>query len=123
MNLTKHKSRPTMYPIVHVNITYDSTRAITVTKKDDKEFWVKQYDLETYEQTFEEKIGGYPESFIRTKEVEQNSSGKKYALVYIDDGKFRMRVFGKEQRSEEEIKRTEIDINTLLGINNYTMPI
>ena len=41
MNLTKHKSRPTMYPIVHVNITYDSTRAITVTKKDDKEFWVK----------------------------------------------------------------------------------
>jgi hypothetical protein len=40
-NLTKHKSRPTMYPIVHVNITYDSTRAITVTKKDDKEFWVK----------------------------------------------------------------------------------
>ena len=69
-DLTKHKSRPTMYPIVHVNISYDSTRAITVTKKDDKEFWVKQYDLETYEQTFEEKIGGQPDSFIRTKEVE-----------------------------------------------------
>lgn len=123
MNLTKHKSRPTMYPIVHVNISYDSTRAITVTKKDDKEFWVKQYDLETYEQTFEEKIGGQPDSFIRTKEVEQNATGKRYAIVYIDDGKFRLRVFDKSQRTEEEIKRTEVDINALIGINDYTMPI
>ena len=48
-NLTKHKSRPTMYAIVNVSITYDSTRAITTTKKDDREFWVKMYDLETYE--------------------------------------------------------------------------
>jgi len=57
------------------------------------------------------------------KEVEQNSTGKKYALMYIDDGKFRMRVFEKTQRSEDEIKRTEVDINALIGINNYTMPI
>lgn len=34
-----------------------------------------------------------------------------------------MRVFEKEQRSEDEIKRTEVDINALIGINNYTMPI
>jgi hypothetical protein len=40
-NLTKHKSRSTMYPIVNVMITYDSTRAITVTKKDDHECWIK----------------------------------------------------------------------------------
>lgn len=38
-----------MYPIVTVSITYDQTRAITVTKKDDREFWVKMYDLETYD--------------------------------------------------------------------------
>jgi hypothetical protein len=80
---------------VTVSISYDSTRAITITKKDDKEFWVKMYDLETYEQTFEEKIGGLPNSYIRTKEVEQNATGKKYALVYIDDGNFKMRVFDK----------------------------
>jgi hypothetical protein len=48
-NLTKHKSRPTMYPIVNVMISYDSTRAITVTKKDDHECWIKMYDLETYD--------------------------------------------------------------------------
>lgn len=53
-NLTKHKALPTMYAIVSVVISYDSTRAITTTKKDDREFWVKMYDLETYEVTFEE---------------------------------------------------------------------
>jgi hypothetical protein len=31
---------------------------VTVTRKNDTEYWVKQYDLESYEITFEEKIGG-----------------------------------------------------------------
>lgn len=52
-NLTKHQTVATMYPIVSVSITYDSTRAITVTKKDDQEFWVRMYDLETYDKTFD----------------------------------------------------------------------
>jgi hypothetical protein len=39
-------------------ISYDSTRAITVTKRNEKEYYIKMYDLETYEMTFEEKIGG-----------------------------------------------------------------
>ena len=92
-----------MYPIVNVMISYDSTRAITVTKKDDHECWVKMYDLETYDQTFEEKFGGFSDSFIRIKDVEQNSTGKKYSVVYIDDGHFFMRYFDKEQRTEEQI--------------------
>ena len=119
-NLTKHKTRSTMFPIVTIMITYDSTRAITVTKKDEREYWVKMYDLESYEQTFEERISG---SFIRTKEVSQNSSGEKYAIVFIDDGNFRLRYFDKVERSEEEIQQQQVNINKLLGINNYTMPI
>jgi hypothetical protein len=39
-------------------ITNDSTKAITVTKRNNSEYYVKQYDLETYDMTFEEKIGG-----------------------------------------------------------------
>ena len=112
-----------MYAIVNVSITYDSTRAITTTKKDDREFWVKMYDLETSDLTFEEQVGGLPNSFIRLKEVEQNSTGKKYAFVYIDDGNFKMRYFDKKQRTNDEIARTEVDINKLIGINNFTMPI
>ena len=69
-NLTKSKLVVTLYPIVTCIITYDSTRAITVTKKDDREFWVRMYDLETYGKTFDEQIGGQPEDYIRLKEVE-----------------------------------------------------
>ena len=47
-----------MYPIISLIITYDSSRAITVTKKNEQEYFVKMYDLETYDQTFEEQIGG-----------------------------------------------------------------
>ena len=36
------------------------------------------------------------------KDVEQNSAGNKYAIAYIDDGKFKLRVFDKEPRTEEE---------------------
>ena len=112
-----------MYPIVSCMITYDSTRAITVTKKDDREFWVRMYDLETYEKTFNEQIGGEATSFIRLKEIEQNYAGNKYAMVFIDDGNFRLRVFGKVERPIEQALREELNINKLLGINDYTMPI
>lgn len=51
-------------------ITYNSVSAITVTKKDDREYWVKMYNLESYALTFEEKFGGTEESYIKMKEVE-----------------------------------------------------
>jgi len=119
----KHKSVPTMYPIVSCIISYDSTRSILVSKKDDREFWVRMYDLETYEKTFEELIGGKPTSYIRTKEVEQNSGGNKYAIVFIDDGKFYLRVFTKIGRPQAKCLAEDFDINKCLGINDYTMPI
>ena len=88
----------TQYPIISCIISYDSSRAILVTKRDDREFWVRMFDLESYEKTFEEKIGGKENSYIRAKEVEQNSTGVKYAIVFIDDGEFRLRVFSKVPR-------------------------
>lgn len=51
-------------------ITYDSQRAVTVTKKDDREYYVKMYSLDTYALLFEEKIGGGPKQYIKLKEVE-----------------------------------------------------
>tara|TARA_B110000285_G_C15139135_1_gene629426 strand:- start:4004 stop:4162 length:159 start_codon:yes stop_codon:yes gene_type:complete len=50
-------------------ITYDSSRAVTITRKDDRNYFIKMYGLETYEMTFEEKIGGGPNSYIKLKEV------------------------------------------------------
>jgi hypothetical protein len=122
-NLTKSKNVETKFPIVTCIISYDSTRAITVIKKNDREFWVMMYSLQDYVNTFTEMIGGKEDSYIRCKEVQQNAAGQKYALMYVDDGKFRLRVFGKETRDPETIKREEFDINSALGINDYTMPI
>ena len=59
-----------MYAICSVIISYDSTRGITVTKRNEKEYYIKMYDLETYEMTFEERIGGKDSDYIKVKEVE-----------------------------------------------------
>ena len=57
-NLLKHNSVVTMYPIVSMNIAYDSSRVMTVTKRNDCEFWIKMYSLADFQLTFEEKVGG-----------------------------------------------------------------
>lgn len=69
-DLLKQTNVITMYPIVTMLITYDSTRALTVTKKDDRFYYIKMYDLEQYDMTFEECIGGGKDSYIKFKEVE-----------------------------------------------------
>ena len=53
-NLTTSAQVVTMYPIVTCMISYDSSRVITVTKKDDTEFWVRMYNPATAEKTFNE---------------------------------------------------------------------
>jgi len=59
-----------MFPIISCIITYNSKSAITVTKKNEREYYVKQYCLESYKLTFEEKIGGGTDQYIKLKEVE-----------------------------------------------------
>lgn len=70
--LTKQKNVVTLYPIVSVMITYNSVSAVTVTKQNDRAYYIKQYSLESYKMTFEEKIGNGVSSYIKIKEVEQN---------------------------------------------------
>ena len=110
-----------MYPIISMTISYDSTRAITVTKKDDSSYFVKMYCLVDYEMTFEKEIGGEEESFIKLKEVEQNADGTRFALIYFDDGIWFLRTFGKETRTLDEIAENEVEINALLDLDDYTM--
>ena len=82
-----------------MTLNHRSTRAIVICKKSDAESWVMMYDLETTRQTYMEKYGGLPNSFIKMKEVEQNGRGDRYACAYIDDGLFKLRVFTDEQKS------------------------
>ena len=110
-----------MYSIVSMIISFDSTRAITVTKKNDQESWVKMYDISNGELTMEEKFGGGEDQYIKLKEVEQNASGTAYAVVYNDDGKWRLRTFKKITRTEEEIEADEFKINEALDLDDYAM--
>ena len=50
--------------------TFNSKLAITVTKKSDMEYFIKMYDLNSYEQVFAEKVGGKPDCYIKCKEIE-----------------------------------------------------
>ena len=46
-----------------------------------------------------------------------------FAISYIDDGEFRLRVFDEKQRaSVVEIEANEFNINKELGLDNYTIP-
>ena len=69
-NLLKTSVVDTPHPIGTVMITYDSQMAVTVTKKNEKEYYVNMYGLESYECVFEEKIGGGEKDYIKLKEVE-----------------------------------------------------
>lgn len=120
-NLLKVDNINTAYPIICCTITYDSALVITITSKSDSEYYIKMYDLVNFEMVFEEKIGGKPEQYIKCKEIEQNGDGTQYALAYYDDGKFRIRTFGRNQRTEDEIVVEEFDVNTALGIDDHTM--
>lgn len=85
----------TQYPVVNCFISFDSEVNIIVSKKSNYEYHISMFDLKTYERIFDEKIGGNPESYIKVKDVEQNSAGNYYAVAYYDDGKFRIRTFGR----------------------------
>jgi hypothetical protein len=67
--------------------------------------------IEEHNQTFYEQIGGNEIQYIKFNKVVQNYYGNKYAITYIDDGKFRIRTFGKKDRTGEEIKKNEFKIN------------
>ena len=95
-NLLKVKTINTGNSIIACSITFDSARVITLTRSSDQEYYVKMYDLVTFEQKFEEKIGGDENQYIKCKDIEQNSEGTKYALAYYDDGKFRIRTFERQ---------------------------
>lgn len=110
-DVLKRKSILTDDAITFCDISYDSTKVILVTKNGECASNVIMFDIKTFTQDFHETIGGQPEQYIKINKVVQNHYGTQFAITYIDDGKFRIRTFGKEQRSPEEIEKNEFKIN------------
>ena len=57
-NLLKTTHVETQYLIQNMELTKDATTAILVTKKDDSEYYIRMFDLETQQMTFSEMVGG-----------------------------------------------------------------
>ena len=69
-NLMKYKNVATAYPIITMMISYDSTRALTVTKADENRSILKMYSLKDYEIKFHEELGNKTNDYIKCKEIE-----------------------------------------------------
>jgi hypothetical protein len=116
------KQVQSIHPIMNCLISFDSTKVITVTMASDCEYWLQMYDLETHQECFKERFGGNPNSYIKMKNVDQDAEGKRFAVTYMDDGKFFIRTFGQEQRDIDSIESNEFDINKALKLESHTMP-
>ena len=106
--LTRSKQVKTQDPMVNCLITYNSKSAVTITKKNDHVSLIHQFSLETCAKTFEEQVGGRKNeddefiSYIKCNEIEQNPDGTIFAVCYLDDGRFYLRIFfgyGPEKRT------------------------
>lgn len=71
---------------------YDATRVVTVNKESDKIYHVKMYGTSDGIEHFSETFKG---SYIKMKDVEQNYTATMFAVTYLDDGVFKLRVFTK----------------------------
>ena len=69
----------------------------------------------------EEKIGGRSSQYIRMKDVEQNLRGDKFACIYNDNGKWFIRTFGKVSRTDKQINDNELNVSSILKLNNHMM--
>lgn len=110
----------TMYPIINAMILLDSSRTLTVTKASEKLHYIKMYGMETQLLEFEEEFKG---NYLKMKDVETNLSSTKFAVVFNDDGVFKLRTFGRKTRTPEEIKDSEVNLNDLIGIDDKTMAV
>ena len=76
------------------------------------------------------KIGGKPRSYIKVKEIEQTADGHDFAIPYIDNGIFKIRVITNCQiksadQNNNGLMEGEIndfEFNNPLGIDNFTEP-
>jgi hypothetical protein len=78
------------------------------------------YNINNTRKEFSEEFNGH---YMKMKDVEQNDSATKFAVCYNIDGVFMLRTFGRDNRTQEEIKDSDINLNDLLGIDDWTMAI
>lgn len=69
-DMLKESRIMTEFPILTCMISYDSKRTVQVQKKGEREYRIQMFDLESYEMTFDEAVGGQETDYIKIKDIE-----------------------------------------------------
>lgn len=59
------------------------------------------FDVVTAKQIFLERVGGDPHQYIKLDDISQFDDSDKYAVSYFDRGKFNLRTFRVDPRSQD----------------------
>lgn len=88
-------------PVISISIAFDASMLLVLTKKSDARFIVTCYDLTLDQKPCGREIfGDDDKSFVRIKQIEQYSDSALYAVVFIEDGIFKLTTLGCEKLNE-----------------------
>lgn len=104
-NLLRSTNVQTKFPIVICKISHDSSKVITLAKSDEHEFFVQMFDVVTAKQIFVERVGGDPRQYIKIDDISELENSDMYAVSYFDLGKFNLRTFRVDPRSQDAANR------------------
>lgn len=113
----KQKMIVTPFAVVSMIISYDNSRIVALLKKSEFVSYVQGYCLHDFDLEFEEKYGqDNSGNCIKMQDIEQCPNGNYFAVTYQENGLFRLRTFGKNNRSAAEIEDDELKISETLGL-------
>lgn len=74
------------------------------------------------ENLFQDSFGGNEDSYIKVKEVEQYKDASRFAISYLDNGIFKIKVINIDKSNDKIETCVNAELNSELGINNRTEP-
>jgi hypothetical protein len=111
----------TPYEVLHVIVTNNAKRVVVVMKKNERMSFVHQYCNKHFVVEFEESFGddhGDDTNFLKMYNVEQNFQGEKFAVPFLHNGLFRVKIF-----DYYKVIGQELNINEILGMRTMTLPL
>ena len=105
----------TTYDVVNVAVSKDSSQVITILSVDDRQFQIRGYDLNTYEDKYLKVITG---DYLKMNEINESDFGEMFCVAYQDNGKFYVLVCDMNGKDV-----VTVDITELLSLNDLSKPI
>ena len=128
-DMVKNTRLETSEPVISISIAFDASMLIVLTNKSDARFIITCYDLKEDQKICgRETFGDDDSSFVRIKQIEQYIDSTLYAVVFIEDGEFKLTTLGCESLHENcticcKHRIKDLNLSHLLGLNDYAEPL